>query len=81
MTDLDVMEADCIHGLVWYECKECIPDAEPIEVMKEVLGIQYCKAHGGIMVEGDDERCKYEEMESDADCTPTVLYFGAKDHT
>jgi hypothetical protein len=23
MTDIDLMEADCVHGKVWYECKEC----------------------------------------------------------
>lgn len=23
MTDAYLMEADCIHGLVWFECKEC----------------------------------------------------------
>lgn len=25
MTDPDLMEADCIHGVVWYECDKC-PD-------------------------------------------------------
>lgn len=23
MTDADLMDADCIHGIAWYECKEC----------------------------------------------------------
>lgn len=23
MTDARLMEADCIHGIVWYECADC----------------------------------------------------------
>jgi hypothetical protein len=23
MTDANLMDADCIHGVVWYECKQC----------------------------------------------------------
>lgn len=26
MTDAWLMEADCIHGIVWYECAECAKD-------------------------------------------------------
>lgn len=23
MTDANLMDADCIHGVVWWECQEC----------------------------------------------------------
>ena len=23
MTDANLMDADCIHGIVWYECRVC----------------------------------------------------------
>jgi hypothetical protein len=23
MTDAQLMDANCIHGIVWYECEEC----------------------------------------------------------
>ncbi len=29
MTDGWLMDADCIHGAVWYECKECGSGPEP----------------------------------------------------
>ena len=31
MTDARLMEAPCIHGVVWYECRECgqMPDLDP----------------------------------------------------
>ena len=25
MTDSNLMDANCIHGVVWYECEECEP--------------------------------------------------------
>lgn len=28
MTDAWLMEADCIHGVVWYECLLCEQDAD-----------------------------------------------------
>lgn len=29
MTDASLMEADCIHGVVWYDCTECKYDDLP----------------------------------------------------
>jgi hypothetical protein len=23
MTDANLMDADCVHGIAWYDCKEC----------------------------------------------------------
>jgi hypothetical protein len=43
----------------------------------EVSGVEYCTAHGGIMVEGatDDDRCQYQEIESDAECRWIPLFY------
>jgi len=32
MTDAALMDAECIHGVVWYECLECIPEDQPEEI-------------------------------------------------
>jgi hypothetical protein len=29
MTDTNLMEADCVHGIVWYECSECMTYEPP----------------------------------------------------
>jgi hypothetical protein len=29
VTDTALMEADCVHGVKWYECKECPQGPEP----------------------------------------------------
>lgn len=26
MTDANLMDADCIHGVVWWDCAECAKD-------------------------------------------------------
>jgi len=36
MTDANLMEADCIHGVVWYECKQCEEEMD-----KELAQTQY----------------------------------------
>lgn len=33
MTDANLMEADCTHGITWYDCKEC--GAEIGDIMEE----------------------------------------------
>ena len=30
MTDSWLMDSECIHGVVWYECEECFKD-QPLE--------------------------------------------------
>jgi hypothetical protein len=51
-------------------------DPQPIEV----AGIEYCASHGGIMVEcaTDDDRCQYEEIESDEPCRGVSLFYRGK---
>lgn len=38
MTDAYLMDADCIHGIVWYDCRECEPTEE--ELLKAALNAE-----------------------------------------
>jgi hypothetical protein len=51
------------------------PERERLPI--EVAGIEYCATHGGIMVEcaTDDDRCQYEEIESDKPCRGVSLFY------
>jgi hypothetical protein len=43
MTDTALMEADCIHGIVWYDCTQCIKWEEPMrykQMMNEMFSFQ-----------------------------------------
>ena len=34
MTDGHLMDADCVHGVAWYECNDCLwPDNAPIDTV------------------------------------------------
>jgi len=35
MTDAYLMDADCIHGNVWYECPECFDEPKEEQAMLE----------------------------------------------
>jgi len=47
----------------------------------EVDGVEYCVVHGGLLIEGlnEDDRCTYEETESDEPCTATPLFYEVSD--
>ena len=29
MTDAELMDANCIHGIAWYECDQCMDELGP----------------------------------------------------
>lgn len=47
MTDANLMDADCLHGVVWYECKQCeeedraegfgLPNGADLPTLKAVI--------------------------------------------
>lgn len=34
MTDSHLMDADCVHGVVWYECIDC--EADDLDLLKAI---------------------------------------------
>jgi hypothetical protein len=36
MTDANLMDADCIHGVTWWECDQCEQPAEPPPIAAEM---------------------------------------------
>ena len=60
MTDSALMDADCIHGVVWFECPECVAE----QWFEKVGGVEWCAIHQGIW----DECAEHYTPEGDAVC-------------
>jgi len=60
MTDAALMDADCIHGGVWFECTECAAQDQ----YEKVGGIEWCAVHQGVW----DECSEHYTSEGDAVC-------------
>lgn len=42
MTDANLMDADCVHGVAWYECEQCCPvhlvlDKDELDLLQLVV--------------------------------------------
>lgn len=81
MSDASLMEADCIHGKVWFECEECTRGLKR-------SGVYYCLEHCGIANEDDLSMCDFYEraapweLDEDTepeDCRFVNLYFDPKE--
>jgi hypothetical protein len=43
--------------------------------MTEVEGVEYCRIHGGLIIEGEtDDECQYGYVESSAKCLGVALF-------
>jgi hypothetical protein len=59
MTDANLMEANCVHGVVWYECKECSAQQEAA-----LLGLATTDALFNELIARFDVNAQSREFES-----------------